>query len=490
MKLVKIFMLLLLSSSVFATADSGLSDNNNKKMDVMYPVTTSAIAGSDADGNRFVSLDGRVQRAAASTAGVYTRFSQAWSYGRGVGTIPSQCADGYDNKLLGCFKPCPAGYNDIGLLCSQSKDSQPSNIDPNVIAKQYQPKQCAEGLENDAGLCYKPCASKFKGIGPMCHGDLADLDVSQVPSEVARQHQKAMAVAMQPGLLLKKNKAPRLKTNILFSPAFCAMAAPVKLAASAIEKLTNKGIGALSDKLGSSKIKDHKGSVIWVSPKLADFTVFDFSANADCSEDERFSKAKLAIDTSITLKVGTQMFDKALNNLGGVDIGVAKLSIYELIPFRIYGAVGSTMGAKANLNAQIDKTDPVVVKGQKIADKTVLALDPYMNLWLSSEAYLRITSFTDALPDLFQVGAKFKLNIMDWSLPYRLEEGVKRGPELRTLYMKESLSSKLASGNGALRPFMKILGIEVNAFRKEHTKAWKGYEKEKSLLIREGEYEL
>lgn len=30
------------------------------------------------------------------------------------------------------------------------------------------PTSCAEGLENNAGLCYPPCKARFYGVGPVC----------------------------------------------------------------------------------------------------------------------------------------------------------------------------------------------------------------------------------------------------------------------------------------------------------------------------------
>eukprot|EP00013_Stygamoeba_regulata_P011952 CAMPEP_0177670978 /NCGR_PEP_ID=MMETSP0447-20121125/24410_1 /TAXON_ID=0 /ORGANISM="Stygamoeba regulata, Strain BSH-02190019" /LENGTH=269 /DNA_ID=CAMNT_0019178243 /DNA_START=54 /DNA_END=863 /DNA_ORIENTATION=- len=65
----------------------------------------------------------------------------------------------------GCVK-CPAGMNTVGCLCSH-----PGSV---FAKKSYGrgagvPMVCAEGLQEDAGLCYPPCPSdKYKGVGPVC----------------------------------------------------------------------------------------------------------------------------------------------------------------------------------------------------------------------------------------------------------------------------------------------------------------------------------
>lgn len=41
------------------------------------------------------------------------------SYGRGVGTIPSECASNYEKLGLLCYDRCPSGYKRFVLDCHQ-----------------------------------------------------------------------------------------------------------------------------------------------------------------------------------------------------------------------------------------------------------------------------------------------------------------------------------------------------------------------------------
>lgn len=102
------------------------------------------------------------------------------SYGRGGGyTTRSRCekknAQGCEkNGLLFypkcrenfhnvgccvCSPDCPAGFTDIGVSCQKPSYGR-------GVGKI--PKKCSGGKENQDGLCYNPCPSGFKGIGPVC----------------------------------------------------------------------------------------------------------------------------------------------------------------------------------------------------------------------------------------------------------------------------------------------------------------------------------
>ena len=39
------------------------------------------------------------------------------SYGRGVGTIPTDCTGGKENQAGLCYNKCPAGMNPVGPVC-------------------------------------------------------------------------------------------------------------------------------------------------------------------------------------------------------------------------------------------------------------------------------------------------------------------------------------------------------------------------------------
>ena len=42
------------------------------------------------------------------------------TYGRGVGTVPTDCSTDYDKDAGLCYKKCPAGYKGVGPVCWQS----------------------------------------------------------------------------------------------------------------------------------------------------------------------------------------------------------------------------------------------------------------------------------------------------------------------------------------------------------------------------------
>jgi hypothetical protein len=104
------------------------------------------------------------------------------SYDRGVGLIPSKCGDNrqYSNGL--CYERCRVGFNGDGPTCLQTCQAgyqdQPRScwMDAmNWYTKEYYdrgvgtiPVGCAAGLEYQDGLCYLPCNSNYRGIGPLC----------------------------------------------------------------------------------------------------------------------------------------------------------------------------------------------------------------------------------------------------------------------------------------------------------------------------------
>ena len=47
---------------------------------------------------------------------------------------------------------------DIGVSCAKTSYGRTAG----------KPMKCAPGLENRAGLCYKPCKAGWKGVGPVC----------------------------------------------------------------------------------------------------------------------------------------------------------------------------------------------------------------------------------------------------------------------------------------------------------------------------------
>ena len=61
---------------------------------------------------------------------------------------------------LVCSAACPAGWNDTGLTCVKPTVGRPVAGVP----------ACASGLEYQAGLCYRPCAASYDGVGVVCWG--------------------------------------------------------------------------------------------------------------------------------------------------------------------------------------------------------------------------------------------------------------------------------------------------------------------------------
>lgn len=455
---------LIFSSTAWAVSNTDAIPVTEEKSPA-YPVANSSIASKDAKGNTYLSLRSQVEeRPTALNKPVYTKFSMAWSYGRGVGTIPNSCPQGYTSSPFGCKQ-----------------------------GKQFSFKVCGADMEKQAGLCYKKCATHFKGVGPMCHGDLGQLDVSEVSDQVKDQYSKALAAANQPGVDLRDNKKPRLKTDIKFNSVVCANKTIINLFGNKLlPELVGKTWDQISKAVGTQTITDAAGKALWVTPGLSDFVLLDFAVGAKCeSVDEISETASINVDTGITVKVSTKMFDPVLHNLGGVGVGAANVSIYELIPFRIYGSVASKLGTTVDYSATIYKNvSPVVFSGKHYAHQSKLEVVPNFKLWLGSQAYVRLPSFTDVLPDLMQVGAKFHLAIVDWKTPYLLQEGVKNPGVNNQWVLKESLNSELKAGYGHIKPFLNVLGINIKVFKDKHTLKWTGHESEKPLLIREGIYSI
>jgi hypothetical protein len=147
------------------------------------------------------------------------------SYGRGVGEVPSSCADGWEYDAGLCYPMCPAGYRGIGPVCWQicpagyhddgatcrldaqifsadnsqcpwydkcgltfskgcsvcpagfANDGCTCRRDASIFGKSTQtrgagkvPIACRPGTVYDAGLCYTPCNAGYTGAGPVCWG--------------------------------------------------------------------------------------------------------------------------------------------------------------------------------------------------------------------------------------------------------------------------------------------------------------------------------
>lgn len=458
------------TSAMALTISSSYPDTG--KLAHSTPVDTSTFSTALDGGGRYISQQATILPKTTTTSSnsdeIFTFASKEWTYTRGVGVVPSECK---------------VGYEPVGLLCKKTGAS--------FFSKQI-PKECADGMVNSHGLCYKPCADEFKGFGPFCTGNLTALNPEDLDGELAAQHAEAMKKFTQPGIKLKEGEVPRIKTDLAFGPVVCKLAPAFNVG----NKLFGEASSALIGKLGEAitadlnlDITNSSGDTIWSVPSLNEFVAYDLSAKPTCTDETDKYVASLDIDNSVTVKASTQIFDSLFDNLGGVDAGIAKVSIYELIPFRVYGSSGVTLGTNINVESTILKNaEPFLIKGVPHAHQTKLDVTPSINYWLGLDAFVRITSIVSAIPDILQVGGDIDLDIMKWQLPYSLKEGVTYESGERKLFLDESLDSTFSAGHGQAKPFLKVLGQEIDVFKASDTTTWEGYEESKNLMTRKGSY--
>jgi hypothetical protein len=492
-----IYLMLIASSSIWAnTANTKLEGDT--AAGAINPITVQAISG-EAEGNKFLSFTANIfDTIEDSISGTVTDVSapfEEWSYSRGIGTIPNTCESGssanaglcaqdcpagYDSVAGVCWQQCPAGYSDTGAFCTLWQWW------PKTITKKswIQPRSlmsCSSDMKNEAGLCYESCAETFTGVGPLCFGQFGGLaDQQRILDQAGTQQAAALAASSQGGIIIGANQIPKLKTDMSFTPIVCGLDAiegafdlpipdPVNIGGSIVNAAGDGIVGAVSDAIA----KDSTNA--WFVPSLSQTVLLDFSAEARCDDDGTIAKASLNFNPSITVQASTRMFDTALHSLSGVDLGIMQVSLYELIPFRVYGTVGTTLGADTTISSTVDRSQPpVIIDGRQHANATSLDVIPSMDLWLSSQAYIRITSFLSFIPDLLQVGADFKLWVMELSMPYSLEEGVRNVAGVNEVYKTESLQTDIESGRGYVNTFLKVLGFDINAFGDEADVSWEG----------------
>ena len=124
--------------------------------------------------------DNRFKTEANIYAGLDEKFCWKTTYGRGVGTIPSSCGGKQNDAGLCypycktnfygvgpvCWQQCPAGWANHPASCYKDiitwyfKESYGRGV--GTI-----PSDCS-GKQNDAGLCYPYCNQGFYGVGPVC----------------------------------------------------------------------------------------------------------------------------------------------------------------------------------------------------------------------------------------------------------------------------------------------------------------------------------
>lgn len=97
-----------------------------------------------------------------------------WTF-RGVGKLPRTCdaSSSYPEKGSGllCYQPCLPGFRSDGASqCHKISLWPPGNA--TVYSRGSGASlSCAEGEENDAGLCYARCPPGHTGAGPICWRD-------------------------------------------------------------------------------------------------------------------------------------------------------------------------------------------------------------------------------------------------------------------------------------------------------------------------------
>jgi len=482
----------LFSTQALATTDT-VSVAENPDIGALFPVLGDVITGK-ADGKKFISVANEIGDSfKAGTNPTFTNVAgpiREWSYSRGVGTIPNECANGYDKSGLLCYQSCPAGYDTVAGVCWQQCPSGysdggalctlwkwwPKTIAKNSFLQNIKGMQCASGMMNEAGLCYTPCADTFTGIGPVCWGSIASLVMNQdrIREQVGAQQASAQTSG---GIVIGEGQTPKLKTDMSFTPIVCAIANTEKAFGLPLPGADELAVLAIDAGVGAIK------PAAWFNSSLTDTVVLDFAGDARCDDDGVVAKATLNIHPSVTVKASTKQFDPVLHNLAGVDLGVMQISVYELIPFRVYGTVGTTLGIDTTISSTIDRSQPaVLIDGRQHANSTALKLTPEMDFWLSAQAYLRVTSFVSFIPDLVQLGAEFKLWVLELELPYSLEEGVRMVNGEAEMYKTESLAGNLEAGRGYVDTFLKVLGIKTNVFGDEADVKWDGYKTDKTFF--------
>lgn len=93
-----------------------------------------------------------------------------WGFGRKTGgdcmpktvTRQDDCRSGYSKVALSCNLDVPAGFTGSAL--------DPIKSAYGLGASQAMVQVCRDGKQMDAGLCYTPCRSGYKGAGPVCWG--------------------------------------------------------------------------------------------------------------------------------------------------------------------------------------------------------------------------------------------------------------------------------------------------------------------------------
>jgi hypothetical protein len=129
------------------------------------------------------------------------------NYGRGVGTVPTECSTDYDKDAGLCYKKCPSGYAGVGPVCWQScpqgwRDdgafcAKPEaygrgagypwqfgdDLNDNGMIKRCEDANGKGNCEKDGAMYYPKCKANFHKVGccicsPDCPAGMPDIGVS------------------------------------------------------------------------------------------------------------------------------------------------------------------------------------------------------------------------------------------------------------------------------------------------------------------------
>lgn len=479
--------LALLAVVVEAKVDV-ISVEENPEAGSLYPVK-GVVSSGQQEGGKFLSVEHSVEWSETVRNNPdFTPVSnplREWTYGRGVGTIPNQCGEGYTKAGLLCYKHCPEGYSTVAGVCWQRCPSGftdhgatctqwkwwPKTIAKHSFMQNIKSMHCPSGKENQAGLCYTPCETGFSAVGPLCFGMFGGADdQNRIRTQAMQQQQAALGNAFN-GVVLTDEQKPTLRTDVAFNPLVCG------IDQKGMDDLVNEGIDKLLDPIDAGA---------WINASLSGTVLMDFDFDAQCRFEAGKVIGNLNFNPSISAKVSTHMFDPMLHNMAGVDLGIMSVSVYELLPFRVYGTVGANLGMETNLTSTIDaRMPPLMIDGKRHAHQTSLTIHPEQDLWVSADAYLRITSLFSFIPDLVQLGAEIKVHLLETMLPYELSEGVENYAGGLSLFHRESLIGTIATGRGYIDTYLRILGEESETFGNDADKQWDGASATKVFIERD-----
>lgn len=237
--------------------------------------------------------------------------------------------------------------------------------------------------------------------------------------------------------------------------------------------------------INAETVKDGITNAAQVTAQAFNIVNFNLTPTAKCTDTATEKVAQFDVNAGITLKLDTRIFDPAIHAASGVTpVAGVDVSIYELVPFRVYGDIALTTGVTTSANLTYSNTDKVFSNaGAQIANKSSIAVKPAIDLGLGVDAYARIPSFVSFLPDILQIGINLDVNVMKFAMPLTFSETLKAQGENRVgvIASKDNTAEyTFTSGEGSFKPFMNLFGIAVDAFN-GYVKTWEGYKKSQSF---------